>query len=50
VLGWSVGRNLQIDERWSRGDADRARALAVELIQSKPDVVLGETTSAAWLD
>ena len=20
-LGWTVGRNLQIDERWSRGDA-----------------------------
>ena len=45
-LGWTVGRNLQIDERWSRGDADRARTLANELIQSKPDVVLGETTSA----
>src|SRR5215813_13803645 len=39
-LGWTVGRNLQIDYRWSNGDAERLRAHAVELVALAPDVVL----------
>jgi putative ABC transport system substrate-binding protein len=39
-LGWTVGRNLQIDFRWSNGNAERLRADAVELIALQPDVVL----------
>jgi putative tryptophan/tyrosine transport system substrate-binding protein len=39
-LGWTVGRNLQIDYRWSEGDADRLRKDAAELIALKPDVTL----------
>ena len=39
-LGWTVGRNLQIDYRWSHGDADRLRAHAAELVALGPDVVL----------
>jgi putative tryptophan/tyrosine transport system substrate-binding protein len=35
-----VGRNLQIDYRWSNGDAARLRAHAVELVALEPDVVL----------
>ena len=27
-LGWTVGRNLQIDYRWSNGNAERLRAHA----------------------
>jgi putative tryptophan/tyrosine transport system substrate-binding protein len=27
-LGWSEGRNLQIDYRWGGGDIDRIRAFA----------------------
>jgi len=38
--GWVVGRNLQIDYRWSNGDADKLRADAADLIALKPDVVL----------
>jgi putative ABC transport system substrate-binding protein len=37
--GWVVGRNLQIDYRWSGGNADALRAHAAELIALKPDVV-----------
>jgi ABC-type uncharacterized transport system substrate-binding protein len=37
--GWEIGRNLQIDYRWSGGDADRLRAHAAELIALQPDVV-----------
>ena len=45
-LGWTIGRNLRIDYRWSRGDTDQARTLAKELVELQPDVILGETTSS----
>src|SRR5215469_1857551 len=37
--GWSVGRNLRIDTRWSAGDANRMRTYAAELIALAPDVI-----------
>src|SRR5262249_50235671 len=39
-LGWTIGRDLQIDYRWSHGDADRLRADAAELVALGPDAVL----------
>src|SRR5262245_44532078 len=39
-LGWTVGRNVQIDYRWGAGDADRFRKLAAELVALAPDVIL----------
>src|SRR6478736_5655289 len=39
-LGWTVGRNLRIDYRWSEGDADRLRTDAAELVALGPDVAL----------
>jgi len=39
-LGWTVGRNLHIDYRWSHGDADRLCADAAELVALGPDVLL----------
>jgi putative ABC transport system substrate-binding protein len=39
-LGWSEGRNLRIDTRWSGGDADRIRKNAAELVALAPEVVL----------
>ena len=41
-LGWTVGRNLQIDYRWGAGDADRdrGRRYAAELVALAPDVIL----------
>lgn len=39
-LGWSEGRNLQIDHRWTAGDADRTREHAAELAALSPDVIL----------
>src|SRR5262245_43882879 len=39
-LGWTVGRNLQIDDRWSNGNAERLRGHAVELMALHPDVIL----------
>jgi putative ABC transport system substrate-binding protein len=34
-LGWAVGRNVQMDLRWGRVDANRIRALAKELVALK---------------
>jgi putative ABC transport system substrate-binding protein len=39
-LGWTVGRNVQIDWRWSGFDRDRYRAMASELVALSPDVLL----------
>src|SRR6266567_16678 len=37
-LGWTNGRNVRIDTRWTAGDADRIRRQAAELIALAPDV------------
>ena len=39
-LGWTDGRNLRIDYRWSGGDVDRIRISAAELVALAPDVIL----------
>jgi putative ABC transport system substrate-binding protein len=48
--GWSVGRNVRIDTRWSGGnDVARLRGEAAELVGLGPDVILagvGATTVA----
>src|SRR5512146_1020093 len=31
-LGWTEGRNLQVDYRWAGGEGDRFRAHAAELV------------------
>jgi putative tryptophan/tyrosine transport system substrate-binding protein len=43
-LGWSEGRNIRIEDRWTAGDNDRLRAYAAEFAQSKPDVIVCEGT------
>jgi putative ABC transport system substrate-binding protein len=43
-LGWTVGRNVQIDYRWSAGDADRIRKSAPELVALAPDVIMATSS------
>ena len=38
--GWIEGRNIQSQYRWYAGNADRARSMAKELVDLKPDVIL----------
>jgi putative ABC transport system substrate-binding protein len=45
--GWSQGRNLRIDYRWGAGDASRIEALAKELVDLQPDVLIGHSTPSA---
>jgi putative tryptophan/tyrosine transport system substrate-binding protein len=42
-LGWTEGRNVQIDYRWAGGDPDKARTFARELIGLMPDVIVPST-------
>ncbi len=43
-LGWTVGRNVQIEYRWGARDADRNRTSAAELVALAPDVILANGT------
>jgi putative tryptophan/tyrosine transport system substrate-binding protein len=45
-LGWALGRNLQIEARWSDGDLGRTRMFAAELAAIAPDVILVAGTPA----
>jgi putative tryptophan/tyrosine transport system substrate-binding protein len=38
-LGWLIGINLRLDERWATDDLDRVRAASAELVRLEPDVI-----------
>ncbi len=39
-LGWTEGRNVRVDIRWTAGNRDDLRKYAVELVALAPDVIL----------
>jgi putative ABC transport system substrate-binding protein len=43
-LGWTVGRNVRMDFRWTGGDINRIRALAQELVGLQPDIIVTHGT------
>jgi putative ABC transport system substrate-binding protein len=45
-LGWTEGGNLSIEYRWYSGDLARARALAKELVELEPDLIVAGATPA----
>jgi putative ABC transport system substrate-binding protein len=46
-LGWTDGRNVQIDYRWGGGNTDDIRKYAAELVALAPDVILVSGTASA---
>jgi putative ABC transport system substrate-binding protein len=46
-LGWTQGRNLRLDVRWTAGSVERARILAKELVDLRPDVIFADSTPQA---
>src|SRR5262245_34286189 len=46
LLGWTIGRNVQIDTRWATANPDDIRRHAAELAALAPDVILVEGTPA----
>jgi putative tryptophan/tyrosine transport system substrate-binding protein len=45
-LGWTDGRNLRIEYRWTAGDTGRERASAAELVHSTPDIIVASGWTA----
>jgi putative tryptophan/tyrosine transport system substrate-binding protein len=45
-LGWTDGRNVRLDVRWTGGDINRIRALAQVLVGLQPDIILAGGTPA----
>jgi len=43
-LGWAEGSNLQIEVRWSAGDAEKIRMFAKELVDLRLGAILGQST------
>jgi putative ABC transport system substrate-binding protein len=39
-LGWTAGRNVRVDVRWTGDDINRIRAVAQELVGLQPDIIL----------
>src|SRR6266851_2369057 len=50
-LGWTVGRNVQIEYRWAAGSADDLRKYAAEFVALAPEVIFaaGGTSLGALL-
>jgi putative ABC transport system substrate-binding protein len=45
-LGWTDGRNLQIEVRWAAGDDARVQTMAAELVALKLDLLVATNTSS----
>lgn len=43
-LGWTEGSNLRTEVRWAAGDADKIRSFAKELVDLRPDTIVGQST------
>jgi putative ABC transport system substrate-binding protein len=43
-LGWIDGRNIQVDYRFGAADVGRIESFAKELVNSRPDLIVGHTT------
>jgi putative tryptophan/tyrosine transport system substrate-binding protein len=44
-LGWTEGRDIQFETRFTGGDGGRVRAYSAELVAMKPDAILGNTAA-----
>jgi ABC-type uncharacterized transport system substrate-binding protein len=42
-LGWTEGRNIQIETRWAGADPKKASTFAKELVEMTPDVIVPST-------
>ena len=44
-LGWTDGRNIRMDVRWTAGNIDLMRMFAKDLVDLQPDLILADTTA-----
>ena len=45
-LGWTDGRNIEIDTRWAAADVDSMKQYAKELVALQPDLMVTSSTPA----
>jgi putative ABC transport system substrate-binding protein len=45
-LGWTKGRNIEIDIRWTKADVELMKRSAQELLTQQPDLILTSSTLA----
>jgi putative tryptophan/tyrosine transport system substrate-binding protein len=45
-LGWTEGRNIEIDTRWAAADVEPMKRLAKEIVAHQPDVMVTASTPA----
>ena len=43
-LGWTEGNNLRTEVRWGAGDADKIRSFVKEIVDLRPDAIVGQST------
>src|SRR5260370_17367510 len=43
-FGWTNGRNIRTDYRFAGGDTDRIRTHVAELVNSAPDLIVGNSS------
>jgi len=43
-LGWTDGRNVRLDVRWTAGNIDAGRKYAADLVALAPDVIISDTS------
>jgi putative ABC transport system substrate-binding protein len=44
MLGWAEGHNLRTDVRWGAGDNNKFQSFARELVNLRPDAIVGHST------
>jgi len=49
-LGWTEGRNVRIDARWSAGNAAEIRRYAAEFVALAPDIISLAVTVGGFTD
>lgn len=45
-LGWMEGENLDIETLWTGGDNNKIKAIAKQIVETGPDVILARSTAA----
>ena len=45
-LGWTEGRNIEIDTRWATADVESMQRFAKEFVALQPDLILTSSTPA----
>jgi putative ABC transport system substrate-binding protein len=46
-LGWVEGQNLAVEYRWTEGNNERLRAVAAELVQLQPELIVAGTSTGS---